>query len=175
MTTTPEVTNPLLRELRWVHDMLRRDLQTCGALADAASAGAPTARLRDELQRLATHSPLFQLRVNCLRFCQLVHAHHGGEDVALFPAVRRSAPHLSSVVDRLEADHRIVSDLLDEVEAATRHLDDAHSTNARNRLVEALTELSAHLLAHLTREEDALAPVLLTWEHWPQPTKGDLP
>lgn len=175
MTATPEVTNPLLRELKWVHDMLRRDLRTCRALADAASAGAPAARLRDELGRLASRGPLFQLKVNCLGYCRLVHAHHGGEDAALFPAVRRGAPQLGAVVDRLEADHRIVSDLLDEVEAAAHHLHDAHSTNARTRLVEALTGLSAHLLAHLTREEDALAPVLLTWEHWPQPTKGDLP
>src|SRR5688572_7630284 len=66
MTTTPEVTNPLLAELRRVHDMLRRDLRTCGALADAATAGAPTDQLRDELGRLASRSPLFQLKVNCL-------------------------------------------------------------------------------------------------------------
>jgi hypothetical protein len=167
MTTTPEITNPLLAELRRVHDMLRRDLRTCGALADAAMAGAPTDQLRDELGRLASRSPLFQLKVNCLRYCQLVHAHHGGEDVVLFPAVRRSAPHLSAVVDRLEADHRVVSDLLDEVEAAAHQLDAAASAAARTRLVGALNGLSAHLLDHLDREEEALAPVLLTWASWP--------
>lgn len=166
MTATPEVTNPLLRELKWVHDMLRRDLRTCRALADAASAGAPAARLRDELGRLASRGPLFQLKVNCLGYCRLVHAHHGGEDAALFPAVRRGAPQLGAVVDRLEADHRIVSDLLDEVEAAASQLDDA---GARTRLVDALTELSAQLLDHLDREEEVLAPVLLTWAHWPHP------
>jgi iron-sulfur cluster repair protein YtfE (RIC family) len=167
MTTTPETTNPLLRELQRVHDMLRRDLSSCSSLAEAASAGAPSAHLRDELERLASRSPLFQLKVNCLRYCQLVHSHHGGEDVALFPAVRRSAPHLSAIVDRLEADHRVVSDLLDEVEAAAHRLDEAHAGKARSRLVEALSGLSAHLLEHLNREEEALAPVLLTWEHWP--------
>jgi hypothetical protein len=167
MTTTPERTNPLLQELRRVHEMLRHDLRSCRMLADAALAGAPTARLRDELTRLASRSPLFQLQVNCLRYCRLVHSHHGGEDVALFPAVRRSAPHLSAVVDRLETDHRIVSDVLDEVEAAARRLDDTRCTNARTRLAEALTTLSAHLLEHLDREEEALAPVLLSWQHWP--------
>ena len=167
MTATPDVTNPLLRELRWVHDMLRRDLRSCRELADAASAGAPAAHLRDDLERLASRSPLFQLKVNCLRYCQLVHAHHGAEDVALFPAVRRSAPDLGAVVDRLEADHRVVSDLLDEVEAAARQLDGANSAHARTRLVDALTTLSSHLLDHLDREEEALAPVLLTWTHWP--------
>lgn len=167
MTATPDVTNPLLRELRWVHDMLRRDLRSCGELADAALAGAPATHLRDDLERLASRSPLFQLKVNCLRYCQLVHAHHGAEDVALFPAVRRSAPDLGAVVDRLEADHRVVSDLLDEVEAAARQLDGANSANARARLVDALTTLSSHLLDHLDREEEALAPVLLTWDHWP--------
>ena len=168
MTAASDVGNPLLRELRWVHDMLRRDLKTCGELADAAAAGAPAADLRDELDRLASRGPLFELKVNCLRYCRLVHSHHGGEDVALFPEVRRSAPHLGAVVDRLEADHRVVSDLLDEVEAAARKLDDADATDARTRLVDALTALSAHLLEHLEFEEEALAPVLLAWGRWPR-------
>lgn len=59
------------------------------------------------------------------------------------------------------------SEFLDEVEAAARQLNDAHATSARTRLADALTTLSSHLLDHLDREEEALAPVLLTWKHWP--------
>jgi hypothetical protein len=171
MTTTPDVTNPLLRELVDVHDMLRRDLRTCRELADAALAGAAAGHLRHELSRLASRGPLFRLKTTCLSYCQVVHNHHRREDVTLFTAVRRSAPHLGALVDRLEADHRLVSDILDEVEAAASHLDDtddARPADARRRLVDALTSLSDHLLEHLAREEEALAPVLLTWNQWPR-------
>ncbi|MEV4348204.1 hemerythrin domain-containing protein [Actinoplanes sp. NPDC049596] len=64
----------------------------------------------------------------------------------------------------LEADHRIVAHLLDEIESAAHHLDEPR---ARTHLATALTELSTHLLDHLTREEQALAPVLSTWQRWP--------
>jgi hypothetical protein len=180
MTTTPDVTNPLLRELVDVHDMLRRDLRTCRELADAALAGAAAGHLRQELSRLASRGPLFQLKTTCLSYCQVVHDHHRREDVTLFTAVRRSAPHLDALVDRLEADHRLVSDILDEVEAAASHLDDTDDTDdtdddgltrradARSGLVDALTSLSDHLLEHLAREEEVLAPVFLTWNQWPR-------
>jgi hypothetical protein len=167
MTATPNTANPLLLELQRVHDALRRDLRTCRDLADAALAGAAPAHLRDTLDRLGTRGPLFQLKANCLRYCAFVHAHHGAEDASLFPAVRRSAPHLGAVIDRLEADHRLVSDLLDEIEAAAGVLDDAGGTTARRRLADALTTLSQHLLEHLDVEEKVLAPVFLTWQGWP--------
>jgi iron-sulfur cluster repair protein YtfE (RIC family) len=167
MTTTRDTASPLLRELERVHDMLRRDLRTCRDLADAAMTGVPAVHLRDTLGQLASRGPLFQLKVNCLRYCELVHAHHGGEDESLFPAVRASAPHLGAVVDRLEADHRLVSDLLDQVEFAAAQLDDVEAITSRKRLADALTALSRHLLEHLDVEEEALAPVLRAWQGWP--------
>lgn len=172
MTATRATSNPLLRELERVHDTLRRDLRTCRDLADAALAGVPTAHLRDALDQLGAHSPLFQLKVNCLRYCELVHAHHGAEDASLFPAVRASAPELGAVIDRLEADHRLVSDLLDRIEAAAAQLDDVEAATARERLADALTTLSRHLIEHLDVEEEALAPVFMTWQTWPP---NDLP
>jgi hypothetical protein len=58
---------------------------------------------------------LWRLKVSCLRYCSHVHAHHGAEDVLLFPALRAADPTIGPVVDRLEADHVRVSDLLDVV------------------------------------------------------------
>ena len=51
-----------------------------------------------------------------------MHTHHTIEDVALFPAIRHSKPELGSVVDRLEADHRKVLHLLDEIEAGVAYV-----------------------------------------------------
>ena len=152
--------NPLLAELQAVHAMLRRDLATCRKLAAAAASGAPPAQLRSGLKQLRTKGPLFQLRANCVQHCHAVRAHHEGEDAGLFASVRRAAPNLRAAVDELQADHRAVSDLLDQVEGAARGLENSAATRAR--LVDALTALSTRLLAHLDLEERVLGPALRT-------------
>lgn len=151
----------LAAELRWVHDMLRHDLQVVRELAAATTAGGSVQNVRDTLTDLKTNGALFQLRVNCLSYCQFVHLHHGHEDELLFPAVRRAAPALREAVDRLEADHRRVAELLVEVE---RHAAGLESDAARAALGESLTELATHLLEHLAYEEVTLKPVLDSWD-----------
>lgn len=157
----------MLTELKWVHGLLRRDLRTCQALADSVTAGATAAEVREELRALKARGPLFQLRMNCLQYCRFVHGHHGAEDAALFPMVRRADPSLSPIVDRLEDDHRKVSDLLDEVEKSSLGLESLADVAERKRLADALHALSARLLEHLAFEEESLAPVLATWRQWP--------
>ena len=168
MTSTDEAPNVLLEELKWVHSLVRRDLQTCRDLAADVAAGASSGNVRARVEALATRGPLWQLRTNCLRYCRFVHGHHGLEDAMLFPAVRTYDPDLGAVVDKLEADHRRVSDLLDAVEGAANQLTaPPDEAAARDLLVEALEELSRHLLQHLAYEEEKLAPVLLAWGRWP--------
>lgn len=167
MTPPEEVANSILAELKWVHSLLRRDLRTCLAVAQSVTAGATAAEVREELRALKARGPLFQLRMNCLQYCRFVHGHHGAEDAALFPGVRRADPSLNPIVDQLEADHRAVSDLLDEVEAASLGLGSLADIGERQRLVHALHQLSARLLEHLDFEEESLAPVLATWNRWP--------
>jgi hypothetical protein len=167
MGDTEAPDSPLLAELKWVHSMVRQDLQTCTDLANAVADGAPASCLQTELASLQTSRPLFQLRVSCLRYCAFVHSHHAAEDVALFPAVRRAAPGMAAVVDRLEADHRAVSDLLDAVQAAGEELADPNHHPARERLVGALNGLTEPLLEHLAFEEESLAPVFDGWDRWP--------
>jgi hemerythrin-like domain-containing protein len=109
---------------------------------------------------------LWQLRVNCLTYCGHVHAHHGLEDALLFPAVRRANPALASVVAKLEADHRDVSDLLGNIEAAARLLASADTAEARSRLAGTLAALANVLPGHLAYEEDAIGPTLLQMTDW---------
>ncbi|MEU8002174.1 hemerythrin domain-containing protein [Catellatospora sp. NPDC049111] len=166
MTRQRTMDNPLLAELQAIHDMVRRDLAVVRRLADQAAAGAPAAALQKGVRGLQSNGALFQLKVNCLSYCQFVHHHHHLESAMLFPAVRKAAPHLRQTVDRLESDHRVVSDLLDQVEGAARALGGGDA-EIRAKLVEALRTLSDHLLEHLAFEEDALEPVLKTWKRWP--------
>jgi hypothetical protein len=167
MTSADEAGSVLLGELKWVHNLLRAELQACRDLAVDVAGGAPANEVRSRVGALQTRGPLWQLRINCLLYCRFVHGHHGHEDVLLFPAVRSYAPGLNEVVDRLESDHRRVSDLLDTVEDAAQRLGTLDEGPARHSLVGALEELSDHLLEHLAYEEAALGPVLAAWDRWP--------
>ena len=172
-STHPQPSDPtshgeaLMAELRWVHDAIRRDLETVHTLSVAVRDGAPPAVVTDAISGLQTNGPLWKLRVNCLHYCRFVHSHHHGEDALLFPELRRTNPALAPVVDKLEADHRVVSDYLDEIESAVRTLGREDSPAARERIVTGLDGLAEHLLAHLAFEEREIAPTVLTWERWP--------
>jgi hypothetical protein len=147
--------------------MIRRDLATVRGMAADVTAGMPVADVRAGIESLATNGPLWQLRINCMRYCQFVHAHHHGESAEIFPALRRTNPALNPVVDKLEADHRAVADLLDEVQAAAGALSTHEGTDARDRLSRALLALSVDLLTHLEYEEEHISDTLRTWTGWP--------
>jgi hypothetical protein len=147
-------------ELLWVHRMVRRDLDRVRELAGAVTNGKPADEVRAELDELKTNSPLWKLKVNCLNYCSFVHSHHNAEDRLLFPALRAANPELAPVVDRLEADHRKVSDLLDDVEEAARALSTVAGDEARARVATALEDLAGHLLDHLEYEEENVAETM---------------
>jgi len=152
----PAADATLFDELLWVHGMIRRDLDTVRELAGAVTNGEPAHEVRESLDDLKTNGPLWKLKVNCLHYCRFVHSHHGAEDRMLFPALRAANPELAPVVDRLEADHRKVSVLLDEVEAACRGLGGDEESASRSSLAAALDELAEHLLEHLGFEEESV-------------------
>ncbi|MGW4465746.1 hemerythrin domain-containing protein [Micromonospora sp. NPDC004704] len=158
----------LVEELRWIHGVLRRDLNQLRKLADQIGRGAAPDRVRSTVRSLQTRGPLWQLRTNCLSYCRLVHSHHGNEDVRLFPALRRSNPALVPAVKRLEADHRRISDLLDQVEALADLLRGDDRPETRKRLIAALEAVGTELLAHLDLEEKTVIPTLRQWRDWPR-------
>jgi iron-sulfur cluster repair protein YtfE (RIC family) len=157
----------LLDSLKTIHTHLRHDLAACRTLADQVAAGAAPEHIRAQIESLQTSSPLWKLRVNCLYYCRIMHAHHSIEDVMMFPALQRVNPDLGPIVDKLMADHRQVSRLLDEIEASARALVLEDGTSIRVRIINALGDLATDLLAHLEWEEDALGPTILEWEEWP--------
>jgi Hemerythrin HHE cation binding domain len=150
----------MFEELLWVHSAIRRDLEIVEKLAADVGGGLPGEAVQDALGELKTNGPLWQLKVNCLRYCRHVHAHHGAEDLLLFPALRAADPSINPVVDRLEADHLRVSDMLDVVEAAARALTDTDVADARRRVIEGLQDLHVHLLEHLDYEELNAGPTI---------------
>ena len=152
-----------VKELLWVHDMIRRDLSAVRKLAAAALEGAPPEDLSAEIESLQTKGPLWKLRMNCLHYCRFVHGHHSLEDQAMFPALLESNPGLSPVIDKLKADHRAIAVYLDEIAESIGELQWDETPSSRQRLAAALDRLSEHLLVHLDYEEEALNPTLRSW------------
>lgn len=157
----------MFRELLAIHTMLRRDLRTVRRLADAVRDGLSPQTILDEIRNLETSSPLWQLKYGCWRYCRFVHSHHTIEDAALFPMVRKQAPALSGIVDRLEEDHLTVHHITERIAAVADRVAGDASGISRYELVEALTELETHLLSHLAFEEESLGPLLSQWREWP--------
>ena len=155
----------LVEELRWVHSIIRSNLATVEMLVERINGGAPAGEIHAEIDDLSHTSALWTLRVNCLRYCSLVHHHHKLEDAALFPGLRRANPDLCPVIDKLEADHAVVSTILDEIEAANALI--LNDESARVDLATALKKLREYLLAHLDYEETNISPTLRRLSGWP--------
>jgi hypothetical protein len=148
----------LLEELLWVHGIIRANLTAISDVVEQIVGGAPAEQVRAQVDELAATNIVWRLSVDCMRYCHLVHSHHHGEDVLFFPFLCQANPALRTVTDKLMADHLVVSDYLDKVEAAAARI--VKDESARPELATALTELSDHLITHLDYEETNLAPTL---------------
>jgi len=90
----------------------------------------------------------------CESYCRVVTVHHSIEDQSFFPQVRRADPRLGPVLDRLSAEHRVIHDVLNRVDAAlVATVTDPGGIDALSDAVDLLTDT---LLSHLSYEEREL-------------------
>ncbi|MGX1369106.1 deazaflavin-dependent oxidoreductase (nitroreductase family) [Streptomyces canus] len=122
--------------IRLVHDVFRRELSL----------------IRQELAS-GTTTLGAQLRVNCLTFCQGLHNHHTGEDVAMFPFLADRHPEAQPALDRLRTEHAHIAALVEELREALAGTDLA---SVRTEV----TRLTHELEAHLAYEEEHLITLL---------------
>lgn len=92
--------------------------------------------------------------------------HHFVEDTFFFPSLRSKVASAGDVLDRLEAEHRKLDELLARWSAAGRALGDAAIpfAQARAGAVEVARELHDFLHVHLTVEDEDVLP--LFWRHF---------
>jgi iron-sulfur cluster repair protein YtfE (RIC family) len=139
-----------------VHAAIRRDLERVERLAERSLEGLPAEEIREELDEIKRDGTLWRLQIDCLRYCRFVHMHHNAEDRDFFPELREVNPGLGPVIDRLQGDHRRVSDQLDAVEAAARALAKDEGEAEWRAVVDTLHDLAENLLEHLDYEELSL-------------------
>ncbi len=140
------------RHLADVHDHLRQELDQIREMLGQVKRGRMTAgEARAVLNEMTMRQNNWALGAYCAAYRSMITQHHGLEDRAVFPHLRRAEPGLIPVIDRLEQEHVIIHEVVEGVDRALVRLvtspDDVTDLQAA---VDALTEA---LRSHLAYEE----------------------
>src|SRR5262245_59883446 len=99
-------------------------------------------------------------------FAHELDEHHYAEDTYFFPELRERIPSAGAALDQLDADHRVVDDILSRWSPAAERLADpsAPFADAQAEAVELATGLRDLLQRHLEIEDRDILP--LYWRHY---------
>lgn len=149
-----------------VHDHLRHELSQVRDLLEQVRQGAMTAgRARAVLNEMTMRQNNWTLGAYCAAYCSMITQHHGLEDRAIFPHLRRADPVLVPVIDRLEQEHVIIHEVVDDVDRALVNL--IRAPGEFSELQEAVDTLTDALSSHLAYEEQQIAEPLSRFGFFP--------
>jgi alkanesulfonate monooxygenase SsuD/methylene tetrahydromethanopterin reductase-like flavin-dependent oxidoreductase (luciferase family)/hemerythrin-like domain-containing protein len=138
-----------------VHDALRGELQQVRDLLDQVRQGAlEVGAARSLINTMALRQNNWTLGAYCESYCRIVTQHHTLEDEGIFTHLRRVDGSLVPVIDRLEAEHHVIADVLEQVDRALVAL--VGDPASLDRVAEAVDLLTDTLLSHLAYEEREL-------------------
>lgn len=147
------------RHLVEVHEHYRGELRELRGLLERVTQGATTpAQARGALNRFAIRANNWTFGGLCQQECMALEEHHLTEDGSVFPYLRHRQPSLQPVLDRLDAEHRVIGDLLEDIDAALIHL--VHHPSEVGPISEAVDLLTDTMLSHFAYEEcELIAPL----------------
>jgi alkanesulfonate monooxygenase SsuD/methylene tetrahydromethanopterin reductase-like flavin-dependent oxidoreductase (luciferase family)/hemerythrin-like domain-containing protein len=138
-----------------VHDHLRQELAQVRDLLQQVKHGAVSAgRARAVLNEMTMRQNNWTLGAYCASYCTLLTQHHGMEDQSIFPHLRSADAGLVPVIDRLEAEHVIIHEVVEGVDRALVNL--TRNPGDFSELQEAVDILTDTLLSHLAYEEQQI-------------------
>ena len=149
-----------------VHDGLRAELTRIRDVLGQVRQGHLTAgHARSVVSTMTLRQNNWTLGAYCEAYCRFVTGHHTLEDRSLFPHLRRTQPGLGPVLDRLEQEHHVIHEVLEEFDRALVRLvtDDGIGQSGSDALAEVqrvVDRLSETLLDHLSYEEEQLVEAL---------------
>ncbi|TQM57278.1 LLM class flavin-dependent oxidoreductase [Humibacillus xanthopallidus] len=145
-----------------VHDHLRGELAQVRDVIDQVRRGLlSVGQARSVINTMTMRQNSWTLGAYCESYCRIVTGHHTLEDRSIFPHLRRRQPSLTHVIDRLEQEHHVIADVLEQVDEALVGMvgSDGYGTAGREALDElqrAVDLLTDTLLSHLAYEEREL-------------------
>jgi iron-sulfur cluster repair protein YtfE (RIC family) len=139
-----------------VHDHLRAELTQVRDLVDQVVRGhLHVGAARSAVNAMTLRQNDWTLGAYCESYCRVVTGHHTLEDTGIFPHLRASDPDVRPVLDRLEEEHEVIHDVLEEVDRALVALV-AGEPGALDGLRSVVDLLTDTLLSHLAYEEREL-------------------
>jgi len=140
------------RHLAQVHDHLRNELDQIRDLLRQVKQGSlQLSQARAAINEMTMRQNNWTLGAYCASYCAILTAHHGLEDEAVFPHLRRADPALAPVIDRLEAEHVVIGEVMQDVDRVLVRLM-SHPGDFGD-VDEAFEVLADTLLSHLAYEE----------------------
>jgi hemerythrin HHE cation binding domain-containing protein len=138
-----------------IHDHLRNELAQLRDLIDQVRGGAIGAgQARSAINEMTMRQNDWTLGAYCASYCRIVTGHHTLEDEAVFPYLRASEPGLAPVIDRLADEHKIIHQVLGDVDRALVGL--LRNPGDFTGIQQAADVLTDTLLSHLAYEEGQL-------------------
>jgi len=154
------------RHLSEVHDHLRQELDQVRDLLEQVRQGSMTAgRARAALNQMTLRQSNWTLGAYCAAYCSVVTQHHGLEDRAIFPHLRGADPGLVPVIDRLEQEHVVIHQVIEDVDRALVRL--VAEPDDFTGLQKAIDMLTATLRSHLAYEEQQISEPLSRYGFFP--------
>jgi len=95
----------------------------------------------------------------CASYCRVVAGHHTLEDRSIFPHLRSRDADLTPVIDRLEAEHEVIADLIERVDQAMIGVINS-DPDGMDKARAVMDLFSDALLSHLAYEERELVEPL---------------
>ena len=144
------------QHLKDVHDHLRAELVQVRDVVDQVVRGhLQVGAARSAVNAMTMRQNNWTLGAYCESYCRVVAGHHSLEDTGIFPHLRAHDPDAGPVIDRLEEEHEVIHDVLDDVDRALVALV-AEEPGALDRLRQVVDLLTDTLLSHLAYEEREL-------------------
>ncbi|MGW1676231.1 nitroreductase/quinone reductase family protein [Saccharopolyspora sp. NPDC002376] len=138
------------------HDWLREELAVLHRQLDEIIEGNTTSTDLDRPKPNLAQ----QLRTHCAEFCTALKQHHTGEDRGAFPMLAQQFPELTPVLEKLDKEHTVVSQLQEEIRQLVDEYVPGKSDPAK--LKNYLETLTQDLEAHFTYEEKTIVTALNT-------------
>ncbi|WP_130013985.1 LLM class flavin-dependent oxidoreductase [Serinicoccus sediminis] len=150
------------QHLKDIHDGLRGELAQVRDVLDQVRRGHTTVgAARSVVNTMTMRQNNWTLGAYCESYCRIVTGHHTLEDRSVFPHLRRAEPDLGPVLDRLEEEHVVIHDVLEQFDRALVRLVTEDGTGRAGQGVldgvqTSLDLLTDTLLSHLAYEEREL-------------------
>lgn len=152
------------RRLAAIHALYLQELGRLRRAMERAMAGdGRLGDLRAAVSSMQMMSNVRQYGVLCGRQCAALTMHHTIEDQAIFPALHGREAGLTAVVERLMAEHLVIHDLLEKLEAAAIDTIKAPGPDTFAHLRTAFETMEEAVRSHFGYEQEELEEAIGYW------------